>query len=307
VIIVDDGSAIPVADSVGRLGFQPAQIIRQANQGLLLARLTGLQHATGTQVLFLDSDDIVGPDKFRLQLAAMHATQAETSYSDTAQTILAGEYDSLTIRADAPLRDTTQAADFFIEIQPAPHSPIFRTDYVRQIVDHAIFPPSPLYNAVAEVWLYQNAAPRPGRVVRVPGAHTIIGNHAGARLTNHWERLAVASLAVMEAFARTCPADTAEARRARELMGKIAFLSWRKLPPDFSPEFQIRQLSLFHRLLPLPELATLGGYRWRWLAVILGPVRAARLGKLIQAGSYEKSRTMDDVSFQQLLRSIPSP
>ncbi len=307
VIVVDDGSTTPAAESIASLGYRPEKIIRQENQGLLFARLTGLKHATGAHVLFLDSDDIVSVEKFRLQLDAMRATGSEISYSDHAHTTLQGDYDALSISRLGPLMDATTAAEFFIVVQPAPHSPIFRTDYIRHIVETAFFPPSPLYNAVAEIWFYQNAAPRPGRVVRVPGPHTIIGAHPGARLTNNWERLGVASLASMEAFARGCPTDTPEARLARELLGRIAFLSWRKLPPDFSPEFQARELSLFRKLLPHPKLSDLGGRGFQLIASVLGPVNAARLLKRHQNTPYETNRTMDDAAFQRLLAALPPP
>jgi len=307
VIIVDDGSTIPAAESIAALGYHPEQIIRQENQGLLFARLSGLKHATGTCVLFLDSDDTVSVEKFRLQLAAMRTTEAEISYSDHAKTVLQGDYDALKIVNDAPLKDATSAAAFFIEVQPAPHSPIFRTDYIRHVVENAFFPPSPLYNAVAEIWFYQNAAPRPGRVVRVPGPHTIIGAHPGARLTNNWERLAVASLAVMEAFARNCPTSTPEARHARELLGNITFKSWRQLPPDFSPEFQARELALFHRLLPHPRLSELGVWKFQLLALVFGPVKAACIRRSKLTESYEKNRTMNDATFTALLAALPPP
>jgi glycosyltransferase involved in cell wall biosynthesis len=52
VVIVDDGSDEPAADSIARLGFVPDQVIRQPNQGLLFARLTGLAAATGRYTLF---------------------------------------------------------------------------------------------------------------------------------------------------------------------------------------------------------------------------------------------------------------
>lgn len=307
VIIVDDGSATPVADDIARLGYEPARIVRQPNQGLLLARLAGLRHATGEHVLFLDSDDLVSAEKFRLQLDAMRANRADISYTDQAHATLEGDYDTLAIKADGPLRDTTDPADFFIQVQPAPHSPIFRTDYLRHVTDNAFFPPSPLYNPVAEIWFYQNAAPRLGRVVRVPGPHTIIGAHPGARLTNNWERLAVASLAVMEAFTRSCPSDTDAARRARELLGQVAFQSWRKLPPDFSPEFQARELAIYRRLVNEPRLAALGGHGFQLLARVFGPEKAARILKLYQGSSYEKIRTMDDASLQRLLAVLPPP
>jgi hypothetical protein len=302
-IVVDDGSTPPTADTLARLGFAPGVLVRQANQGLLFARLAGFARATGRNVLFLDSDDLVGPEKFRLQLAAMDAACADLSYSDTARCEISGDYDALRPVPDAPARDTTDATEFCLVVQPAPHSPVFRTDWLRRAVDHALFPPSPLYNSVAEIWFYHNAAPHPGRAVRVPGPHTIVGSHPGARLTNHWEKLAAASLAVVEAFARSCP-RTAETARARRLAGEVAFRAWRKLPRDFSPEFCARQLALWRRLAPGYSPA-LGGKFFQLLARALGPERAARALRRLQARPYAESRTMSDAEFAQLLRALP--
>lgn len=302
-IVVDDGSTPPTAETLARLGFAPSVLVRQENQGLLFARLAGFARATGRNVLFLDSDDVVGSEKFHRQLAAMRSTGADVSYSDTARCEISGAFESLQPVPDAPAFDTTDTTEFCIVVQPPPHSPIFRTAWLRDAVERAFFPPSPLYNSVAEIWFYHNAAPRPGRAVRVPGPHTIIGSHPGARLTNHWEKLGVASLAVMEAFARHCPA-TADTARARRLVGETAFRSWRRLPRDFSPEFAARTLALWRRLAPGFSPALGGGF-FRALARGLGPERAGRLLRRVQARPYAQSRTLSDADFAQLLRALP--
>lgn len=303
-IIVDDGSTTPAAGSIARFRYDSAKIIRQTNQGLLFARLSALRAATGRFTLFLDSDDLVSPDKFQAQLAAMDQSGAEVSYTDSARATLEGDYDHLVITADAPTARTTEGADFFINVQPAPHAPIFRTDFLRDVVARAIFPPSPLYNSVAEIWFYHNAAPRPARVVHVPGPHTIIGLHPGSRLTNHWEQLGAASLAVMEAFARHCPriSDTATARR---YVGETAFRSWRRLPRDFSPEYAARLLGVWRTLAPGNSPA-LGGRQFQLTARLVGPELAGRLFKRLQNGSYSGCRTMSDAEFSTLLRTLPS-
>lgn len=311
-IIVDDGSTPATAETLDRLGYVPSRLVRQSNQGLLFARLTGLAAATGRHVLFLDSDDLVSADKLTAQVIAMDRTAADISYTDTARCVLTGDYRSLAISPDPPLSATSDAADFFISVQPAPHSPVFRRVYLEEIVRHAFFPPSPLYNSVAEIWFYHNAAPRPARVVHVPGPRAIIGAHPDARLTNHWERLGIASLAVMEAFARHCPANTPAARRARQLVGEKAFGSWRRLPRGFSPAFANRTLALWRKLAAQSAASTpkalapgLGGSIFRKLALVLGPVAAARLLHRFQAGPYESCRTMTDAEFTQLLSAIP--
>lgn len=305
-IVVDDGSTPPTADALARLGFAPNLLVRQENQGLLFARLAGFARATGRNVVFLDSDDLVAPEKFQSQLAAMDRAAAEVSYSDSAHCTIEGDYDALRPTADAPYADMVDVAEFFITVQPAPHSPIFRTEWLRRVVADAFFPPAPLYNPVAEIWFYHNAAPRAGRVVRVPGPLTIIGVHATARLTDHWERLGIASLAVMEAFVRTSPVDTPAARRARRLAGEKAFLAWRRLPRGISPAFETRLLAVWRTLAP-GNAPALGGAYFQVLAQVLGPARAGHLLKRLQNSTYKRCRTLTDAEFDRLFYALPAP
>jgi len=305
VIIVDDGSETPFEKTLANSHYRPGKILRQTNQGLLFARLAGLAIATGRHALFLDSDDLVSPEKLRVQTSVMDAMQADVSYTDTSRCVIEGDYDALTFAADTPCADTSDAAEFFITVQPALHSPVFRTDYLREVVAGAFFPPSILYNPVAEIWFYHNAAPRPARVVKVPGPHTIIGQHAGARLTNHWERLGVASLGVQEAFARSCP-NTPETSAVRQLFAEMAFNSWRRLPRGFSPEFCARRLALWTQCSSTVRPEKLGGRVFQKLTRLVGPVNAGKLLRRLQNGTYAGCRSMDDEALRRLLGALPS-
>lgn len=66
IIAVDDGStdASPaiLADYAGRM--PNLRLLRQENGGLSAARNTGMKHATGRWVAFVDSDDFVAPDTY---------------------------------------------------------------------------------------------------------------------------------------------------------------------------------------------------------------------------------------------------
>jgi glycosyltransferase involved in cell wall biosynthesis len=300
VIVVDDGSNPPTAEVLEQMHYKPAKVIRQANKGLLFARLTGLAAATGENLLFLDSDDLVSSDKFRTQLAAMHRHGAEISYSDTAKCILEGDFDDLVVTPDEPALETTDGSVFCIVVQPAPHSPIFRTEWLRRVVLNPLFPPSSLYNNVAEIWFYHNAAVVPARAVHVSGAHAITGVHLGSRLTNNWEKLACGSLAVMEAFARSCPPAYADARR---LVGEAAFRSWRRLPRNFNSKFSERLLDIW-RTLGSPHSTAVGGPWFQMLSRVLSPEYAGRLFRIVQASSYEACRTISDDEFELDLRKI---
>ena len=53
LIIVDDGSTVPIEI----IDSPHIVLIRQQNMGVSAARNTGIQHACGTYLAFLDSDD----------------------------------------------------------------------------------------------------------------------------------------------------------------------------------------------------------------------------------------------------------
>ncbi len=306
IVAVDDGSRVPLAEDLARLGLRVERLVRQENRGLLFARLAGLEAASGRHVLFLDSDDLVSKDKLQAHVAALDAG-ADVAYSD--QTGRELDDDQGPVGAQdvfSPLPEARSAAEFFITIQPAPHSPAFRTDYLRARVAAAPFPPSPLYNAVAEIWFYHVCAPFPARVAKSAGL-ALVGRHPGPRLTNHWERLGVASLAVQEAFARTCPLDTAEGREARSLAAAKALAAWRRLPRGFSPEFSRRLFALWRRSPAPAPRELLGGRAFLAAAALLGAPAAARLFHRIQAGPYSACRTVDDDTLSALLARLPSP
>ena len=303
-VLVDDGSATPLADDLARLGLRVDRLVRQNNRGLLFARLAGLDAATGRSVLFLDSDDLLSPDKLHAHVAA-HRAGADVAYSDSAHQSLDDHTGPLGVPEPcAPQPATADPAEFFITIQPAPHSPSFRAEYLRAQVAAAPFPPSPLYNPVAEIWFYHVCAPFPARVVKCAGL-AIGGRHPGARLTNHWERLAVASLAVQEAFARTLP-STPEGRRAAARFAVKAFDSWRRLPRGFHPGLCARQLDLWRRLAPDRDPAGLGGGVFQKTARLLGPETAGRLFRLRNA-PYSAGRTLDDAQLAALVATLPPP
>jgi glycosyltransferase involved in cell wall biosynthesis len=303
-VLVDDGSSIPLADDLARLGLRIDRLIRQENHGLLFARLTGFAAATGKSVLFLDSDDLLSPDKLVAHVAA-HRAGADVAYSDSAQQNLDDQTGPLGVPAPcAPDPATTDPAEFFITIQPAPHAPSYRTDYLRARIAEAPFPPSPLYNPVAEIWCYHICAPFPANVMKCAGL-AIGGRHPGARLTNHWERLAIASLAVQEAFARTLP-DTPEGRRAAAPFAIKAFASWRRLPRGFDPELCARQLELWRRFARDLKPACLGGALFKKTARLLGAETASRIFRLRNT-PYSTCRTLDKSQLTALIASLPPP
>lgn len=304
ILLIDDGSSPAFTEAVpAPTRALVTRIIRQPNQGLLFARLAGFAAATGAYTLFLDSDDLVGPDKLVAQLAAMRSADADVSYTDVASMDFPPDFDQPRLFAENRPEATDDPVDFFLRIQPAPHSPVFRTAHLRQVVAQALCPPDARYNPVAEVWFYFQAAVHPGRVIKVPGLHTWIGVHPGPRISGHWEKMGFAAVALTSAFLAACP-RTEATRSVRQALASSSFQAWRALPHDYCPAYQQRLLS-FWRMAPDPAAAARGGSGFRRLAGLIGPVLTGRLLRRLRGHAYASCRTVDEDTLRTLAATLP--
>lgn len=84
IIVVDDGSSDDTADIVKEISLKESRVkyVHQQNAGPGKARNTGLRHAKGVYIAFLDSDDLWLPDKLRLQLEMIRDQKADLVYSN---------------------------------------------------------------------------------------------------------------------------------------------------------------------------------------------------------------------------------
>lgn len=81
VILIDDGSwdqSGQICDHYAKMDGR-FQVIHTKNRGVSCARNTGLLRATGTYVMFVDSDDHIVPDYLETYIAYMERTQADAA------------------------------------------------------------------------------------------------------------------------------------------------------------------------------------------------------------------------------------
>ncbi len=75
ILIVDDGSHDGIQQWATRLDDPRIQFFTQANGGSAAARNTGISHATGEYIAFLDSDDLWDPTKLEKQVRLLDEDQ----------------------------------------------------------------------------------------------------------------------------------------------------------------------------------------------------------------------------------------
>ena len=72
IIVVNDGST-DQTESIVKQNFNDPRIklINQSNAGCSAAKNTGLKHATGEWIQYLDADDLLSPDKLEAQIRVL--------------------------------------------------------------------------------------------------------------------------------------------------------------------------------------------------------------------------------------------
>lgn len=293
IIVVDDGSENPIEEQLaGFDAHHSVRFVRQLNQGSIVARMTGLREAKGKYVQFLDSDDLLHPDKIGAQLRVMEETGIDVTYTDRAQVTLGPHYTVSDFRHSRVFSDTTDSTLLFIKILPSPHSPVYRRDYLELALDKLAVTPKRVMDPSGDIWLYRNLAPHPAKVLHVPGLYAGLGPHEEQRFTACWEKLALASLAIDEEFVSNLM-HSPHNDRTRRMVGEMAFRAWRTLPYDMNADFQRRLLSLW-RQSPELDPAELGEKSFRLLASVIGWVNAGRITRRLRHNSYAECKTLRD-------------
>lgn len=83
VIVVDDGSVDNSSELLAAAYGDKITLVRQENRGAGGARNTGIRHASGEYIQFLDADDLIAADKIALQMQLLQQVAGPAvSYCD---------------------------------------------------------------------------------------------------------------------------------------------------------------------------------------------------------------------------------
>lgn len=306
LVVVDDGSETPLEEDLRRLDISVEKLIRQSNQGLLLARLAGFKAATGRTILFLDSDDLISQDKLRLHLEAMREGGYDVTYSDHASLKIDSRGNPLSDPIPEPtLAPSPCPLNRFPEAGLPPHSPVFDAEYLRACLNTDSFPPNTLFNSVAEIWFYHHCFVHPTRAKHIPGPHSIVCLHEEGRITDHWEVLCMASLCVMEHFVNDPPLGPYQ-KPALAHVADSAFNSWRGHPHGMPSAIQERFLAVWKKAR-VSQLSSRPPPVFRILSSLIGTINLARILRRLRRPAYDTIRTMPPRALQELIASYPPP
>jgi glycosyltransferase involved in cell wall biosynthesis len=300
VIIVDDGSQHPLENELSGFLNLPLRFIRQQNQGCVIAKNNGLWNAQGQYVMFIDSDDLVHPDKLISQVAKLNESFADVCYTDEV-TVYSDIDHSLVPESNRILPSVNCPANLYLKLQPCSSNLVYRRDYLTKFLKKPLIQEHRIFGSIGEVWLYYNLVIYPTKIVKLDGYMSIYVKHEQERLTAHWEKLGVAALILMLSFVKNCPIEESTLA-ARKQVGECAFASYRALPKNFNSEFERHMLDIWKQA-PKGNMQVLGGKTFQSLAKVLGIENAAWLLRHLRP-DYSKMRTLTSPELQSLIMNL---
>jgi len=145
LILVDDGSPDGCPSMCDEWARRDSRILalHQANGGLSSARNTGIAHAEGEYITFVDSDDWVAPDTYRqlLDVLAIHPDYDLLEYPFTKVDTQLRPVGHLKL-AD---RAFTSARDYWLQAQAYRHSYAWNKIYRRRLFHSVAYPEGRLF------------------------------------------------------------------------------------------------------------------------------------------------------------------
>jgi glycosyltransferase involved in cell wall biosynthesis len=279
IIVVDDGSN-PSLQLAELLEFNSnISLITQTNQGSISARINALKQADSEYILFLDSDDLINTEKFSKQLLLQIKENSDISYCNFAFVNQNNE-----IASYSNYISTKNHLELFLRLQPPPHVNIYKTSYLKNVLNNLVLPINRKYDAVGDIWFYYNLLLTDASISFCPDVLSYVTIHTDGRYSDCWEDLGLASLTLVEDFINSEKYLKASTE-LKKIIAECAFNTWRRLPHNSPHSMEARWLKIW-RSSPRPELEYLGGKIFQNMAKIIGSYYAGWILKKIQRPKY---------------------
>jgi glycosyltransferase involved in cell wall biosynthesis len=206
VIIVDDGSTDGSAE-VARQVCPDARIIRTENQGASAARNLGTAHVRGEFVQYLDADDLLAPDKLRVQTATLEHTGADVAYGDWQK--LAGQQSGDFVEGEIIRRQLNDdpAIALFTNFWCPPAAYLFRRGIVDKVGSWNLRLP-----VIQDARFALDCALHQAKFVYCPGLMAYYRDHSGSSLSKRNN----------VAFIRDCLTNALEVKEYWESRGSLS-------------------------------------------------------------------------------------
>lgn len=215
LIVVDDGSRVPVAEALGDVGDPRLRVVRIEHTGLAGARNAALAAARAPLVAHVDADDLVEPEFLAELTARLEDPAVGLAYCNVLWSGAPG--------GDRPyVRDRSRhpAGDLraLLRANPIPNFVVMRTAAVRAVGGY-----EPGLWGAMDWMLYLELAAAGWRFAYVD---RILGEYrwSASNLSHDWDKVQRANLQVLWRFARRHPRAPIPWGRIAALAGREAYV-----------------------------------------------------------------------------------
>jgi glycosyltransferase involved in cell wall biosynthesis len=259
IILVDDGSTGRTREVVASLADDTGvRVVRQVNQGVSVARNSGLKLARGRYVGFLDGDDLWYPDKAASQIAVLEAHPAvDLTFSWWR---FVDEQGNDTGRRGKPDKNPIQLEDFIKRnFIGSPSNVIGRR---ATFLEAGLFDPNLKEMADMDFW-FRIARLRAGNVECVPAVLSDYRLRSG-QLTKNWRRMFQDWERVMDKVRRLEPQRLAAVEDEAYAIAKryLAYLAY------VAEDYPVARRFLFEALRNNPGFLIDGGSFFTIMAIL---------------------------------------
>lgn len=137
IIIVNDGSTDGSIKRISNINSPKLKIIHRENGGLSAARNTGLEHATGEYIAFVDSDDyIIYPEAYEEMYKIAKSTQSDVIYGNALKYFSKDKFYPLNSEVKGNQQDVLSSDEFLIKVlkEKETFAPVWLYLYKRDLL-----------------------------------------------------------------------------------------------------------------------------------------------------------------------------